>query len=188
MAVNNENIKKIENLIKNLSGQIIISIDGPCGSGKSTISKEINDALGFNIVHMDDFYLPFDKRDKNWVNEIAGNMDFDRLIDKVIIPYKENRKAEYISYDVHSDKYLKEIPIDLNKILVIEGSYSTHPRLSKYTDIKIFIDIDKDEQIVRLTKRNPKVVDKFLSMWVPYENIYFEKMDIKNNCDLVLTV
>ena len=185
-----ENIEKIKKLVrdKKLSGQVVISIDGPCGGGKTTVANEIEKTLGYNILHMDDFYLPFDKRDKNWMNIIAGHMDYDRLIENVLIPYKEKRKTNYISYDCHSDKYLQEIPIDLDKFLVIEGSYTSNPILDKYVNAKIFVDINKDEQVKRLTKRNPSVVDKFLSMWVPFENRYFEELKIKDNSDLVINV
>lgn len=185
-----ENVKKIKCLIeeKKLTVPAVISIDGPCGGGKSTLTSEIENELGFNILHMDDFYLPFDKRDKNWMNTIAGHMDFDRLIEKVLKPYKAGQKTNYISYDCHSDMYLQEIPIVLDKILVIEGSYTSHPILDKYVDLKVFVDIDKDEQVNRLTKRNPDVVDKFLAMWVPFENNYFESLKIKEHSDLVVKV
>ena len=184
------NIELIKKIVtdKKLSGQIVISIDGPCGGGKTTLSKEIENKLSYNILHMDDFYLPFDKRDKNWMDIIAGHMDFDRLIETVLKPYKEKRKTSYISYDCHSDKYLQETPIELDKFLLIEGSYTSHPTLDKYVDVKIYVDIDKDEQVKRLTQRNPKVVDKFLSMWVPFENKYFKELQIKENSDLVISM
>lgn len=184
----NQNIEYIKNYIeeKNLKGQVVIAIDGPCGGGKTSIAKKINEELSYNILHMDDFYLPFDKRDKNWTNIIAGHMDFDRLIQNVLIPYKEKKKTNYISYDCHSDKFLQEIYLDLDKFLVIEGSYSTHTVLKQYVDVKIYVDIDREEQIKRLTKRNPKVVDKFLSMWVPFEDRYFEELKIKENSDLII--
>lgn len=185
-----ENIKKIKCYIdeNNLTSPAVISIDGPCGGGKTTLASKVEKELGYNILHMDDFYLPFDKRNKNWMNIIAGHMDFDRLIENVLKPYVEKRKTNYISYDCHSDKYLQEIPIDLDKILVIEGSYTSHLILDKYVDVKIFVDIDKDEQKKRLTKRNPDVVDKFLTMWVPFENRYFEELKIKDGSDLVVLV
>lgn len=185
-----DNIKKIIEIVnrRDLNGRVVISIDGPCGSGKTTLANVIEKELGYNILHMDDFYLPFQKRDKNWMNIIAGHMDFERLIENVLKPYKEKRKTNYISYDCHSDKYLQEIPIDLDKFLVIEGSYTSHPKLDQYVSLKIFIDIDKEKQVERLTKRNPSVVDKFLSMWVPFENNYFESLKIKENSDLILSV
>ena len=186
----NDNIEKIRNIIdeKKIKFSAVIAIDGPCGGGKSTLASEIEKELGFNILHMDDFYLPFDKRDKNWMNIIAGHMDFNRLIEKVLEPYKSGQKTNYVSYDCHSDKYLQEIPIDLDKILVIEGSYTSHMVLDKYVDLKVFVDIDKDEQVKRLTKRNPDVVAKFLAMWVPFENNYFESLKVKEHSDLVVKV
>ena len=180
-----EKLKQILN--KNTTEErFVISIDGPCGSGKSTIAEELRKETSCNVLHMDDFYLPFANRDKNWMNMIAGHMDFNRLIAKVLRPYKEGRKTEYISYDCHSDKYLQEIDIDLNKPLIIEGSYSSHPCLNEYIDYKIFIDIDSKLQKERLTKRNPKVVDKFISMWIPFENNYFEALKIRDASDLVI--
>lgn len=185
-----ENISRIKFLIheRKLEPPAVISIDGPCGGGKTTLATCVEKEFGLNILHMDDFYLPFDKRNKNWMNIVAGHMDFERLIKNVLEPYKSSKSTNYISYDCHSDNYLQEIPIDLNKILIIEGSYTSHPILDKYVDLKIFVDVDKDEQVKRLTNRNPDVVDKFLAMWVPFENKYFESYKIKENSDLIVKV
>ena len=183
-------LEKIKEKIseKKLSGNFIITIDGPCGGGKTTLAKFLETELDANVLHMDDFYLPFGDRYKNWMNIVAGHMDFNRLIENVLEPYKYGKKTNYVSYDCHSDKYLQEIPIDLDKILILEGSYTSHPTLDKYVALKVFVDIDKDEQVKRLTKRNPDVVDKFLSMWVPFENRYFEELKIKENSDVVVRV
>ena len=190
MIVENEEKNKfivLQKLIRerNLSECFIISIDGPCGGGKTTFAESIKREYGYNIVHMDDFYLPFQKRDKTWMNTIAGHMDFKRLIEDVIKPYSEKKATKYISYDCHSDKYLQKIDIDPNKPIVLEGSYSSHPVLDDYVDIKIYIDIDEKTQIERLTKRNEKVVDKFVSMWIPFENNYFHTMEIKDKSDII---
>lgn len=170
---------------KNLSDNFIISIDGPCGGGKTTLAEYIKKECDYNIVHMDDFYLPFQKRDKNWMNIIAGHMDFDRLIKDILEPYASGKEINYVSYDCHSDEYLKKKDIDLKKPLVLEGSYTSHPRISEYVDIKIYVNIDERMQIERLTKRNEKVVDKFVSMWIPFENNYFKELSVKEKSDIV---
>ncbi len=166
--------------------RMIISIDGPCGSGKTTLAGKISKTIPINVVHMDDFYLPFYKRDKNWMNIVAGHMDYDRLIKNVLIPYKENKKTNYVSYDCHSDKYMQEIEIDLSKLVLLEGSYSSNPLLDEYVDFRIYVDIDSDTQIERLTKRNEKLVDKFISMWIPFENNYFLSCNIREISDMVV--
>ncbi len=115
-------------------------------------------------------------------------MDFDQVINTILQPYKEEGEVCYIPYDCHSDQFMQQVDIDVNEILIIEGSYSSHPSLEKFVDLKIFVDIDESLQLERLKKRNPNTYDKFLSMWVPFENNYFKELDIKNKSDLVLRV
>ena len=52
MYLMNENLIKIEKIIKdkNLNGQIVISIDGPCGAGKTTIAKSMEEEYSYNIT------------------------------------------------------------------------------------------------------------------------------------------
>ncbi len=179
-------VEKIKNLVVDKNAPFVISIDGPCAGGKSTLASKLQEELNCNVVHMDDFYLPFDKRDKNWMNMTASHMDFDQVINMILLPYKEEGEVCYIPYDCHSDKFMQEVNIDVGEILILEGSYSSHPKLSGYVDMKIFIDIDEAEQLRRLKVRNPKTYDKFLSMWVPFENRYFEELKIKSQSDLIL--
>ena len=187
-----DNIGKIKNLIKekNLSERFIIAIDGPCGGGKSTFADYLNNVINANIVHMDDFYLPFKERSEKWTTTIAGHMDYDRLYKNVIMPYVENKETNYISYDCHNDKYMQKIDIDLSKPLILEGSYSQNPYsdIYKYLDLKIFVDIECDEQLKRLAKRNEKTVKMFESMWIPFENKYFNEYKIKDLSDIVIFV
>lgn len=185
-----DNINKIKNLIKekNLLGRFIIAIDGPCAGGKSTFADALKNEINANVVHMDDFYLPFKDRSENWTTTIAGHMDYDRLYKNVIMPYVENKETNYISYDCHNDKYMQKIDIELNKPLILEGSYSLNPYTDFYKniDLKIFIDIGNEDQIKRLTKRNEKTVKMFESMWIPFENKYFNDYKIKEISDIVI--
>ena len=187
-----DNINKIKNLIKekNLSERFIIAIDGPCAGGKSTFAEVLKKELTANVVHMDDFYLPFKDRSNTWTTTIAGHMDYDRLKNNVIIPYVENIETNYISYDCHNDKYMQKIDIDLTKPLILEGSYSQNPYsdINKYIDLKIFVDIERGEQLKRLKKRNEKTVKMFESMWIPFENRYFDEYKIKDLSDIVINV
>ena len=186
--IENSKVLEIQSKIKDkgLSDRFIMSIDGPCTAGKTTLAEALRKEYGYNIVHMDDFYLPFQYRDKDWMNIIAGHMDFVRLVEKVLKPYVMHKETEYVSYDCHSCMYLKEISIDLDKPIILEGSYSSHPCLDQYVDLKVYMDIDEKTQKERLEKRNPSVVDKFLEMWVPFENNYFRTLKIKETSDVVL--
>ena len=44
----------------------VVAIDGRCGSGKSGLGDLMGRLLPCNVVHMDDYYLPPDRRAENW--------------------------------------------------------------------------------------------------------------------------
>ena len=56
------NVEIICNILH--EGKRILAIDGRCTSGKTTLAEQIEKSLPCNIVHIDDFYLPFSKRTK----------------------------------------------------------------------------------------------------------------------------
>ena len=57
----------------------VVAIDGRCGSGKSGLGDLMGRLLPCNVVHMDDYYLPPDRRAENWEQIPAGSMDLARL-------------------------------------------------------------------------------------------------------------
>ncbi len=160
----------------------IIAIDGRCTSGKTTFSNY----LSKNVVHIDDFYLPFKKRTKEIMDTLGGNIDFDRLINEILKPYKDGKKVVYRKYNPHQDKYIETIILDNNQNLILEGSYSHHPKLSEYIDYKIFITIDTQTQRKRILKRNPNNANDFFNIWIKREEDYFNKLNIKESADLVM--
>ncbi len=82
---------------------------------------------------------------------------------------------------------LNNIIIPRSKIYIIEGSYSLNTHLFKYYDLKVFIDVSKDEQKRRLIKRNGlEGATIFLERWITLEEEYFSFYQIEKQCDLKL--
>lgn len=160
----------------------IIAIDGPSCSGKTTFSNY----LSKNVVHIDDFYLPLNLRTKEIMDTLGGNINFNRLIKEIIIPYKDNKEIIYRPYDCHKCKYLEPIKLANNENLIIEGAYSHHPILSKYIDYKIFIGIDSNTQRKRILIRNKDNANDFFNIWLKREEDYFKQLNIKESSDLVM--
>ena len=78
---------------------MIIAIDGRCGSGKTYLAELIKKQFPCNICHMDDFYLPFEKRQKNWREIPAGNIDLERFFTEILRPVKAGREVVYRPYN-----------------------------------------------------------------------------------------
>lgn len=168
---------------------IIIGIAGGTGSGKSTFTNRLRDRFGDNItvIYHDNYYkrhddIPFEERKKlNYDHPDA--LETDLLIEHI----KRLRNGESIEcpvydYTVHN-RSDKTVRIDPRKIILIEGSLLlADPRLRSLLDIKIYVEADADERILRRILRDVKergrdidnIVEQYLTTVKPMHYLYVE--------------
>lgn len=163
---------------------MIIAIDGRCAAGKTTLSKKIEEISHCNVIHMDHFFLqPYQHTSKR-LQEPGGNIDYERFLEEVMIPLSQGKTVTYRPYDCHRKKLAPSIQIKSNPITIIEGSYSCHPTLWNFYDLRIFLDISPDEQLRRIEHRNgSKTLALFRNRWIPLEEKYFAYYHIQERCD-----
>lgn len=176
---------------------VIIAIDGKCGSGKSTLANILSEVYSSNIIHMDDFYLPFNLRTKERLDEPGGNIHYERFASQilpVLFDLKQNVPGNnykftdhtYQIFDCHTMDYKeKNGTIADRPLTIVEGSYSLRPEFIRAYDLKVFLDVSLKEQKERLLARNGEEAFKNFEMkWIPMELKYFDEYDVKNCCDL----
>lgn len=161
----------------------LIAIDGRCGSGKSTLAKRLASDLSSNLFHMDDFYLPKARKTKERLKEAGGNVDYERFKDEVL--EKIDSDFTYQIFDCKRQELDETVSVIRKDFNIIEGSYALHPSLISYYDYKIYVDCDYDIRLERIKKRNPDNYEDFISMWIPLEDAYFDKLMIKDQCDSI---
>lgn len=165
----------------------IIAIDGRCAAGKSTLANVIHKQINCNVIHMDDFFLQEHQRTEQRYKEVGGNIDYERFIQEVMIPLKKGQPFSYRKFDCHEMNFTNTIQVNPKLITIVEGSYSCHPVLWNYYDIHIFLDVDSKIQMQRIINRNGKQKAKtFKEKWIPMEEQYFLKYNIKNRCDYII--
>lgn len=166
-----------QELIKILENQesYILAIDGMCASGKSTFAAYLQERLGGQVFHMDDFFLPIEKRTKDRLSEPGGNVDYERFLETVLKPLSQKQTIQYQSFDctiMDLQKDIQEIPYHSRNI--VEGSYALHPFLLPYYTHVILLKVTPQIQLERLRQRNPQNIFDFQEKWIPLENYYFE--------------
>ena len=166
---------------------VVVAIDGRCGAGKTTIAKKLETKFGCNVIHVDDFFLTPEKRTSERLAIPGGNADVERILSEVILPLKSEKPFSYRPYDCHAQSFGEPVNIIPHKLTVIEGSYSCHPELWDYYDMRVFVDIDSKTQLERIRKRNgTDAVKVFEERWIPLEEQYFDAFSIKERCDVVV--
>lgn len=165
----------------------IISIDGSSASGKTTLANNLATLLNGEVVHCDDFFLPPELRTEARLNEIGGNIHYERLKSDVIDNLGKKKAISYKAFDC-STCTLKNTRFLMNKkFIIVEGAYSSHPYFESYADFKIFMKIQKEKQEMRILVRNgDELLKRFINEWIPKENAYFEKFKIEENADLII--
>lgn len=176
---------------------VIIAIDGKCGSGKSTLANILSEVYSSNIIHMDDFYLPFNLRTKERLDEPGGNIHYERFASQILpalFSLKQNTPGNVCGFTDHTYQIFNCHTMDYKEkngtiadrpLTIIEGSYSLRPEFIRAYDLKVFLDVSIKEQKERLLARNGEEAFKNFEMkWIPMELKYFNEYDVKNCCDL----
>ena len=140
---------------------LIIGIAGGSGSGKTTVVKEITRQLKENVVVIpqDSYYKDLghlseeEKRVHNF--DHPDSIDFD-LLRAQLKELREGRTVEQPIYSYITCGRSKEtLTVNPADVIIVEGILIyTDPKLRKLMDIKIFVDADDDDRLMRVMARD----------------------------------
>lgn len=141
---------------------LTIGIAGGSGSGKTTVVKKIVNSLPCDsvvIVSQDSYYKDnghLSAEERAQINfDHPDSIEFD-LLDKHVKDLKENKIIQCPLYSYVTCARLKETTaIYPGKVLIVEGILIfTHEKLRNKFDIKVFVDADPDERLMRIIRRD----------------------------------
>ena len=177
-------LAKLDSFLREGHGQLFVAIDGMSASGKSTLGALLKDLYDCTLLHMDDFFLPPEKKTAERLATPGGNVDWERFRDELLSPMKNGRPGVLRRYDCHRGQYAPSDEVVPGRLVVTEGSYSLHPALAEAYDVKVFCSISPEMQMERIRKRNgPLMAKRFQTEWIPLENAYFSACHTAEQCD-----
>lgn len=141
---------------------LVIGIAGGSGSGKTTVVKAIVKQLGgkVTVIPQDSYYkdsshLPLEERQKiNFDHPDA--IDF-KLLCQQIRELKQGKTVEQpvYSYIVCERSKTETVTVEPSEVMIVEGILIfTHKELRDQLDIKIFVDADDDDRVLRIISRD----------------------------------
>ena len=165
----------------------IIALDGRAASGKTTKAELLSAVLEAPVIHMDDFFLPPALRTEERLAQPGGNVHYERFAEEVLPSLRTGNAFAYRVFDCSRMDFGCSRDIPAAPVRIVEGSYSHHPALGDYADLKVFSSVDADEQMARILRRNgERMAEMFRTRWIPMEECYFNHFDIRSKADLVL--
>jgi uridine kinase len=172
-----ELVDKVNESSKKCGQTKIIVIDGPAGSGKTTLAKSLSGLLeNCPIIHMDEIY-------EGWENALSPKTSQD-LVEWIINPLLENNSIEYIKYDWNLGQRIEKVVINNSKIIIIEGVGSSSFEISKYASLKLWIEVNKETGINRVLTRDGLQIQEQMKTWQSQESKFFIENNSKENSDI----
>ena len=141
---------------------IIIGIAGGTGSGKTTVVRKIIESLPQGEVVL----LPQDSyyKDSSHVpDDQKQNINFDHpdafdwpLLSQQVALLRQGKAIEQPTYSYLTCSRLPEtIHIEPREVIIIEGILALcDPALRAMMDLKVFVDADPDERLIRVIQRD----------------------------------
>ncbi|MBO4658601.1 MAG: uridine kinase [Prevotella sp.] len=178
----------------------IIGIAGGTGSGKTTVVKKIVQALPphyVTVVPLDSYYN--DTSHMTEEERHAINFDhpdaFDwKLLYKQINMLRNGQAVEQPTYSYILCNRLKEtVHVEPKPVIIIEGIMTLiNKKLRDIMDLKIFVDTDSDERLIRNIQRDvvergrtvDDVLNRYLNVLKPMHEQFIEPT--KKYADLII--
>lgn len=178
---------------------IIIGIAGGTGSGKSTFTNKLKDTFHEDVavLYHDNYYrdqsdIPLEERKKtNYDHPDA--METELLVEH-LHQLKEGKAIECPVYDYTMNTRSNQVmKVEPKRVILLEGILVlADERLRDLMDVKVYVEADADERILRRVIRDVKergrdiegVVEQYLTTVKPMHYLYVEPT--RTTADIVI--
>ena len=167
----------------------IIGVAGGSGSGKSTFAQRLKEAFPdqVSLISCDNYYLPHDdltlEERANLNYDAPYSLEFDLMV-RHLEQLKQGQPAMCPVYDFTRHTRSTAVnEIQPRPIILIDGILIFHDSaLRACMDLKIYVETDADERILRRARRDMRergrdldsVIHQYLSTVKPMHNTYVE--------------
>lgn len=179
---------------------LIIGIAGGTGSGKTTVVRKIVDTLPANtvaVIPQDSYYndqsdLPLEVRKKtNFDHPDAFEWP---LLAHQIEELRQGRAIEQPTYSYLTCTRLPEtVHVEPHDVIIVEGIMALYDKkLHDLMDLKIFVDAEPDERLLRVIERDiaerghplEMLIDKYRNVLKPMHDEFIEPT--KQHADIII--
>ena len=179
---------------------LIIGIAGGTGSGKTTVVRKIVDTLPANtvaVIPQDSYYndqsdLPLEVRKKtNFDHPDAFEWP---LLAHQIEELRQGRAIEQPTYSYLTCTRLPEtVHVEPHDVIIVEGIMALYDKkLRDLMDLKIFVDAEPDERLLRVIERDiaerghplEMLIDKYRTVLKPMHDEFIEPT--KQHADIII--
>ncbi len=151
-------------------------IDGPAGSGKTTLAAALlARAPSAALVHMDDLY-------EGW----SGLPHVDDQLAGLLAPLAAGRAGGYQRWDWHAEQWAERVTLEPVDLLIVEGVGSGSLVVAPYVTAVVWVEAPHDVRMRRGLDRDGDTFAPQWRAWAHAEREHFARQRTRERADLVV--
>ncbi len=153
----------------------LVCVDGPAGSGKTTLAAALAALAGATVVHMDDLY-------DGW----HGLSRVGDQLDALLVPLSTDEPGTYRRYDWDLEEYAETVTVGPSPLLVLEGVGSGSREHASLCTALVWVEAPDGLRLHRgLVRDGPQLEQQWLD-WMADEAEHFAAQDTRARADVLV--
>ena len=154
----------------------LLCVDGPAGSGKTTLAAAVARARpASRVVAMDDLYDGWD-----------GLAGVESQVEALLGPLARGEPGSYRRYDWHAARFAETVPVPVVPLLVLEGVGSGAAEHADLITLLVWIEADAELRFTRGLARDGEHLRPEWERWMLAEMQHFATHRTRDRADLIL--
>ena len=159
----------------------LVCIDGPAGSGKTTLAQDVADTAApdrsVTLIHLDDMYGGWEQ-DLSQVGPI--------LLETLVAPLATGLPAGFQRYNWLTSEYAEWVPVPPSDLVILEGVGAGNPVLAEYRATLVWVEAAPALCLARGLARDGEGMRGHWLDWQRRETDYFERFAVADQADVVV--
>jgi len=157
-------------------GTRVVLIDGPAGSGKTTLAARLGQALGAQVLHADDMYEGWEGLSVLW----------DILGERLLEPLSRGEQAGFERWDWLASARAEHIDVPAADAVVVEGVGVAQRAARPYASLVVYVDAPWPERLARGVARDGESMRAQWDVWQCAEEEFLNAEGTLQASDIVV--
>lgn len=154
----------------------LVCIDGPAGSGKTTLSEALAATSGAHVVHCDELL-------QGW----RGLPGLAATVADLLAPLAAGSDSRWRRWDWRADAWAEWHPVAPGGLLVLEGTGCWSPAIADLAGVLVWVEADLDVRLRRGLARDGEQMREHWRQWQVDEEELHARLRTRDHADVVMT-